>query len=99
MAIFLRSGNSTFAPSGWFMHAWSHMYEEMLTLCSLGHVQTLKQPDSSRQPCSKTQCFCHSCSVEATCTAFEIAQSSFEVHSLLHLLRVCNGKVGLRRTY
>ena len=25
LAIFLRSANSTFAPSGWFMHAWSHM--------------------------------------------------------------------------
>ena len=26
LAISLRSGNSTFAPSGWFMHAWSHIY-------------------------------------------------------------------------
>ena len=25
LAIFLRSANSTFAPSGWFMHAWSHI--------------------------------------------------------------------------
>ena len=25
LAISLRSGNSTFAPSGWFMHAWSHI--------------------------------------------------------------------------
>ena len=25
LAISLHSGNSTFAPSGWFMHAWSHM--------------------------------------------------------------------------
>ena len=24
-AISLRSENSTFAPSGWFMHAWSHI--------------------------------------------------------------------------
>ena len=24
LAISLRSENSTFAPSGWFMHAWSH---------------------------------------------------------------------------
>ena len=24
LAISLRYGNSTFAPSGWFMHAWSH---------------------------------------------------------------------------
>ena len=26
LAIFLRSGNSTFAQSGWFMPAWSHIY-------------------------------------------------------------------------
>ena len=25
LTIFLRSANSTFAPSGWFMHAWSHI--------------------------------------------------------------------------
>ena len=25
LAIFLCSGNSIFAPSGWFMHAWSHI--------------------------------------------------------------------------
>ena len=26
LAISLRSGNSTFAPSGLFMHAWSHIH-------------------------------------------------------------------------
>ena len=26
LAISLRSRNSTFAPSGWFMHAWSYIY-------------------------------------------------------------------------
>ena len=26
LAISLRSGNSTFAPSDWFMHAWSHIH-------------------------------------------------------------------------
>ena len=25
LAISLHSGNSSFVPSGWFMHAWSHM--------------------------------------------------------------------------
>ena len=25
LAISLRSGNSTFVPSGWFMHAWSQI--------------------------------------------------------------------------
>ena len=25
LAISLHSGNSTFAPRGWFMHAWSHI--------------------------------------------------------------------------
>ena len=25
LTIFLRSANSTVAPSGWFMHAWSHI--------------------------------------------------------------------------
>ena len=26
LAISLRSENSTFAPSGWFMHTWSHSF-------------------------------------------------------------------------
>ena len=28
LAISLRSENSTFAPSGWFMHAWSHIISD-----------------------------------------------------------------------
>ena len=31
LAIFLRSANSTFAPSGWFMHAWSHILQVIAT--------------------------------------------------------------------
>ena len=27
LAISLRSENSTFAPSGWFMHVWSHIIQ------------------------------------------------------------------------
>ena len=39
LAIFFRSGNSTFAPSGWFVHAWSHMYITMsLVVLHLSHL-------------------------------------------------------------
>ena len=32
--ISLHSGNSTFAPSGWFMHAWSHSFSLCLQVIS-----------------------------------------------------------------
>ena len=31
-SISLRSGNSAFAPSGWFMHAWSHIFSVFYSL-------------------------------------------------------------------
>ena len=37
LAIFLRSANSTFAPSGWFTHAWSH-------ICRHTNVVNVKRP-------------------------------------------------------
>ena len=37
LAISLCSGNSTFAPSGWFMHAWSHI--SAMQTCLLRYIR------------------------------------------------------------
>ena len=41
LAISLHSGNSTFAPSGWFMHAWSHIYIQ--TVCMFQHLEVVME--------------------------------------------------------
>ena len=46
LAIFLRSANSTFAPSGWFMHAWSHIYIILTAIRQLAPVEHLWNVDN-----------------------------------------------------
>ena len=37
LAISFHSGNCTFAPSGWFMHAWSHILPTCKYILTLLH--------------------------------------------------------------
>ena len=41
LAIFLRSANSTFAPSGWFMHALSHIMRHQIMVIKQSKMFTL----------------------------------------------------------